>query len=302
MFKKIAVLTAVLTLGGLAFFAATPEASAAGRGGFAVGGFRGGVGAVGFRGGVGAVGYRGGFGAVGYRGGFVGSGVGFGGSFVGPGGVYRGGFVGPGGIYRPGFVGPGWGGYGWRGGYWGGYPGYGYGLGLGLPYGGVYLGDSPIYNDYYPVAPVISGTTIVPEGSYIPGFSSAAPVAPDYSSGLASNNPQATLTSQANYVPQANIPQGITDNSSLITVHVPANAKVWFDGSETNGNGTVREFKSPPLNPGSLYHYNVKVSWMENGSPVTQTRQVNVSAGNHVNVDFTPASGSTVLTNNPYGK
>ena len=41
----------------------------------------------------------------------------------------------------------------------------------------------------------------------------------------------------------------------------------------------MREFDSPPLTPGKQYSYEVKAQWEENGRPVTQTQEVDVSAG-----------------------
>jgi uncharacterized protein (TIGR03000 family) len=268
MLKKIGFLTALIALGTLAFVASPQQGEAAGRGGFGGGGFRGGaVGVGGFRGGAVAVG--------GYRGGFVG---GYRAPVVGFGG-YRGGYYGG---YRPYYGGYGYG-YG-LGGFGLGY-GLGYGLGGYYPYGGVYLGGyaPTYYNTYstYPVVNPVITNTVIPDYGY--GLSTT--VAPDYSAGLASAAPL-TVSSPAP-----------VDNSSIVTVNVPADAKVWFDGTETMGTGTVREFQSPGLTPGTKYHYDVKATWMENGKPVTQTRQVNVAAGARVNVDFatTPSTSVTGL-------
>jgi uncharacterized protein (TIGR03000 family) len=76
------------------------------------------------------------------------------------------------------------------------------------------------------------------------------------------------------------------DTNAHITVTVPVNGKVWFDGSETTSTGTIREFRSPPLTSGRQYSYGVQARWNENGRDVTQTQQVNVTAGAHVSVNF----------------
>jgi hypothetical protein len=43
------------------------------------------------------------------------------------------------------------------------------------------------------------------------------------------------------------------DARARITVTVPRNAEVWFDGSQTRATGTVRDYQSPPLAPGNRY-------------------------------------------------
>jgi len=76
------------------------------------------------------------------------------------------------------------------------------------------------------------------------------------------------------------------DTSAHVTVHVPAGAQLWFDGKATTAEGSVREFETPPLTPGSRYLYEVRALWNENGQEVTQTQRAEVSAGSHVDVTF----------------
>jgi uncharacterized protein (TIGR03000 family) len=72
-----------------------------------------------------------------------------------------------------------------------------------------------------------------------------------------------------------------------ITVIVPADAEVFFDGNPTKQTGTQRVFDSPPLKPGSRYTYSVRARWTADGRPVDQTRSVPVRAGAQIRVDFT---------------
>ena len=72
-----------------------------------------------------------------------------------------------------------------------------------------------------------------------------------------------------------------------ITVVVPANADVYFDGVPMTQGGTVRTYSSPPLEPGSSYTYSIRARWTANGNPVEQTRKVSLKAGTSVRVDFT---------------
>jgi uncharacterized protein (TIGR03000 family) len=82
------------------------------------------------------------------------------------------------------------------------------------------------------------------------------------------------------------------DSTVHVTVRVPANAKLWFDGSTTTSTGAVREFQSPRLTPGR-YTYEIRARWTENGRAVTQTQNVTVSPGAHTTVDFPVRPGAT---------
>ena len=77
-----------------------------------------------------------------------------------------------------------------------------------------------------------------------------------------------------------------SDTRAQVTVSVPANAEIWVEGIEMTSTGSVREFQSPPLTPGSRYTYDVRARWDENGHEVTQTQQVAVTAGSRVHVHF----------------
>jgi uncharacterized protein (TIGR03000 family) len=72
-----------------------------------------------------------------------------------------------------------------------------------------------------------------------------------------------------------------------VTVKVPAEAEVWFDGTKTNVKGTERRFTSPPLEAGWDYTYNIRAVWMESGRAFAETRKVIVHAGDNINVEFT---------------
>jgi len=76
------------------------------------------------------------------------------------------------------------------------------------------------------------------------------------------------------------------DTTAQVTVRVPAEAEIWVEGTKTTSTGSVREFKSPPLTPGSPYTYDIKVTWTENGHDVTQTQRFDVTAGAHINLAF----------------
>jgi uncharacterized protein (TIGR03000 family) len=73
---------------------------------------------------------------------------------------------------------------------------------------------------------------------------------------------------------------------AVITAHVPKDAELRFDRVKVTGTGAVRQFKSPPLQPGSRYAYTVEARWKEGGREVTQSRRVTVFAGANVEVTF----------------
>jgi uncharacterized protein (TIGR03000 family) len=182
-------------------------------------------------------------------------GGGHGGGFHG-GGFHGGGFRGSG-FHHGGFHHGGFhhGGRGWYPGYYGYYGGSPYYYGS-YPYGG--------YSNYYP-------------STYSPDWSS-----PAYNSGYYGSYGGVTPPYPASYSPATVQPDAIAQ----ITVSLPADAVIWFDGSKTTSTGSVREYQSPPLTPGIRYTYEVRARWNENGQEVTQTQQVQITAGTRVNVHF----------------
>jgi len=83
--------------------------------------------------------------------------------------------------------------------------------------------------------------------------------------------------------------------AAQLTVKVPADALVWFDGVQTTTTGPVRTYQSPPLAQGQ-YSYEVRARWNENGREVTQTQQVGFTPGAYVEVDFPMPSGTADKT------
>jgi uncharacterized protein (TIGR03000 family) len=75
-------------------------------------------------------------------------------------------------------------------------------------------------------------------------------------------------------------------DTAVITAHVPKDAELRFDRVKVTGAGAVRQFKSPPLQPGLHYAYTVEARWKEGGREVTQSRRVPVFAGANIEVTF----------------
>jgi uncharacterized protein (TIGR03000 family) len=135
-------------------------------------------------------------------------------------------------------------------------------------YGYQYHHYYPYYGFYYPYY-------------YNLGYFGAYGATPSYTDDFTIVTPPAT-SNQSFYADATAEP----DTSAHITVNVPEGARLWFEGKLTTSTGPIRYFHSPPLTPGSQYHYKVRASWNENGHEVTQTQQVKVTSGAHINVDF----------------
>jgi uncharacterized protein (TIGR03000 family) len=91
---------------------------------------------------------------------------------------------------------------------------------------------------------------------------------------------QAATESQSFY-------SGATNNRDvLLRLQVPADAKVWIDGTLTNSTGESRSYLSPPLNAGQNYSYQIRV---QSGAG-DQTRTVPVRSGDRINLDFRNAA------------
>jgi len=77
-------------------------------------------------------------------------------------------------------------------------------------------------------------------------------------------------------------------NKAVIEIKVPlALAEVIINGHVTQQTGLTRTFMTPELQAGKTATYTVQANWSESGWPKTQTRSVQVTAGQSVTVDFT---------------
>jgi uncharacterized protein (TIGR03000 family) len=72
----------------------------------------------------------------------------------------------------------------------------------------------------------------------------------------------------------------------LFTVEVPASAEVSIEGVTSKQTGTSRQFVSPKLVPGKQYVYELRARWTEDGRVVEQTRNLFVTAGERLAVNF----------------
>jgi uncharacterized protein (TIGR03000 family) len=225
-------------------------------------GYAGGGGGGGRGGGGGGGGGRGGYSGGGGRGGYSGGGYG--------GGYGRGGYGGYG--YGRGY------GYGY------GYRGYGYGFGgLGL---GIGLYDYPYYGyggyGDYP----LGGYYGLNSGYYDPpaGYASAGPAPAADPNAVAGAALSTDARRSGYYAPPMS---GPAPTVARVRLFVPADAKVWFNGTETRQTGPERLFDTPTLEPGQKYKYDLQAEWNEGGKLVKRTRSVSVRAGRETSIDLT---------------
>jgi uncharacterized protein (TIGR03000 family) len=71
-----------------------------------------------------------------------------------------------------------------------------------------------------------------------------------------------------------------------ITVHLPADARLFVNGELAKLTSNTRSFETPRLKPGKEYTYTLKAELVREGQTRSANRQVVFQAGKHVTVDF----------------
>jgi uncharacterized protein (TIGR03000 family) len=87
-------------------------------------------------------------------------------------------------------------------------------------------------------------------------------------------------------LPGGNTSAPLPENSGLLTISVPYEAKVTINGIPTRSTGSKRQFVSHGLQPGFSYKYEVRASIVRDGQIVEDSRIVYLSAGERGNVAF----------------
>ena len=80
--------------------------------------------------------------------------------------------------------------------------------------------------------------------------------------------------------------QTIPADAAMLLVEVPANAKIFVNGSATSATGGQRRFVSRGLAEGRDYDYVVRMVVDRDGRPVEETKVVSLSAGSSKSVSF----------------
>jgi uncharacterized protein (TIGR03000 family) len=70
-----------------------------------------------------------------------------------------------------------------------------------------------------------------------------------------------------------------TSASTLLTVNVPADAKIYVNGKLTSTPGTQRQYISRDLSPGYRYTYRVRAEMKKDGKTLAETKIVEIRAG-----------------------
>jgi len=80
-------------------------------------------------------------------------------------------------------------------------------------------------------------------------------------------------------------------DEAMLTISVPADAKIFVNGKETRTEGGKRTYVSRDLKEGYSYAYDVEARWERNGETLTEKRHVDLRAGVHetVQLDFADA-------------
>ena len=76
------------------------------------------------------------------------------------------------------------------------------------------------------------------------------------------------------------------ENSGLLVVYVPYEAKVFINGMATKSEGSRRQFVSYGLKPGYTYKYEVKAQIVRDGKIVTDVKTIALVAGDRGGVAF----------------
>jgi len=76
------------------------------------------------------------------------------------------------------------------------------------------------------------------------------------------------------------------ENSGVVTVWVPFDAKVTINGIATRSSGSRRQFVSFGLKPGFSYKYEIHAEVVKDGKTMEDTRIVTLTAGQNSAVAF----------------
>lgn len=81
----------------------------------------------------------------------------------------------------------------------------------------------------------------------------------------------------------------------ILTVNVPADAKVFVNGLPTTSTGTMRTYVSRNLNPGQVYNYEVRTEVVRDGKVVSDTKNVKLVAGQEYAMAFRGEQGANQI-------
>lgn len=80
----------------------------------------------------------------------------------------------------------------------------------------------------------------------------------------------------------------VTVEGGTVSIALPADAKLLFNGVAASGSGAVRTFKTPPLEAGRSYQYQLTAEVQRDGRVERATGTVTVRAGETATVTLSP--------------
>lgn len=138
--------------------------------------------------------------------------------------------------------------------------------------------STPMYSESYG-----SGSSYSSAGGHVTGYGG------DWSVNKMS---EAQLLAEANADSKHTVAKPVIADASgkagsgMLSVIVPANAKVFVNGRETSSTGTQRQFVSHGLQAGDTYSYRVRVEYQENGKPVVKDKVATLTSGSDIKLSF----------------
>ncbi|MGD0900700.1 MAG: TIGR03000 domain-containing protein [Thermoguttaceae bacterium] len=137
----------------------------------------------------------------------------------------------------------------------------------------------------YDSAPM-SAPTMMPPASSVPTPAmkpAPAPAAPAPAPAAAPATPAAPSAGPA--APTTWL-EPTQETSGIVTIWVPAEAKVTINGLATRSTGSKRQYVSYGLKPGFSYKYEIKAEIVRDGQIVEEDRTVSITAGQRAAVAF----------------
>jgi len=95
-------------------------------------------------------------------------------------------------------------------------------------------------------------------------------------------------------MPPAGLGEALTTpNQATVVVTLPADAKLFANGEPIDLIGPVRTFRTPVIEIGKPYHYEMSMEVVRNGQTIKKSQQVLIEAGKIARVIFPePSAGA----------
>jgi uncharacterized protein (TIGR03000 family) len=71
-----------------------------------------------------------------------------------------------------------------------------------------------------------------------------------------------------------------------VRIEIPADARLYVDGTLMKTGSSVRQFQTPPLNPQQTYVYDLKAELVRDGQSYTEVRQIVIRPGQEASASF----------------